>query len=60
MTLGYSRKHFAKGTEDEKLPAFLTCHKAAFDHFGGVPQQFCCIKFSQKIESPKKKKAPTP
>ena len=39
MTLGYSRKHFARGTEDEKLPAFLTCHKEAFDHFGGVPHE---------------------
>ena len=39
MTLGYSRKHFAKSTEDEKLPTFLTCHKEAFDHFGGVPHE---------------------
>lgn len=39
MTLGYSRKLFAKGTEDEKLPAFLTCHMQAFDHFGGVPHE---------------------
>lgn len=39
MTLGYSRRLFAKGTEDEKLPAFLTSHMQAFDHFGGVPHE---------------------
>lgn len=39
MTLGYSRRLFAKGEENEKLPAFLSCHKEAFDHFGGIPHE---------------------
>lgn len=36
MTLGYSRRMFAKGTVDEKLPSFISCHIDAFDHFGGI------------------------
>jgi transposase len=36
MTLGYSRRFFATGTSNEKLPTFLECHKEAFDHFGGL------------------------
>lgn len=39
MTLGYSRRLFAKSNENEKLPAFLTSHMEAFDHFGGVPHE---------------------
>lgn len=39
MTLGYSRRMFAKGAYDEKLPTFLTCHTEAFDHFGGIPHE---------------------
>lgn len=36
MTLGYSRKLFACATLDEKLPTFIRCHEAAFEHFGGI------------------------
>lgn len=39
MTLGYSRRLFPKGTEDEKLPVFISCHQEAFDHFGGLPHE---------------------
>lgn len=39
MTLGFSRRMFAKGTLDEKLPTFLQCHEEAFDHFGGLPHE---------------------
>jgi len=39
MTLGYSRRMFAKGTWDEKLTTLLKCHEEAFDHFGGLPHE---------------------
>ena len=39
MTLGYSRRMFAKGTLDEKLPTFIHCHIEAFDHFGGLSHE---------------------
>jgi transposase len=39
MTLGYSRRMFAKGTWNEQLPTFLRSHEEAFDHFGGVTHE---------------------
>ncbi|MDH5468571.1 MAG: IS21 family transposase [Candidatus Aminicenantes bacterium] len=39
MTLGYSRKFFSKGTNNEKLSTFINCHREAFDHFGGLPHE---------------------
>ena len=39
MTLGYSRRMFAKGTWNEQLPTFLSSHEDAFDHFGGVTHE---------------------
>ena len=39
MTLGYSRRLFARGTLDEKLPTFIGCHEAAFEHFGGIAHE---------------------
>jgi len=39
MTLGYSRRMFAKGVNDEKLPTFIACHEEAFDHFGGLTHE---------------------
>lgn len=39
MTLGYSRRMYAEGTENERLPSFIRGHVAAFDHFGGVPHE---------------------
>ena len=40
MTLGYSRRLFARGTLDEKLPTFIGCHEAAFEHFGGMTTSY--------------------
>jgi transposase len=40
MTLGYSRRLFARGTYDEKLSTFIRCHEAAFEHFGGIAHEF--------------------
>jgi transposase len=39
MTLGYSRRMYAEASRDEKLPAFLHGHEAAFTHLGGVPHE---------------------
>jgi len=39
LTLGYSRRTYAVGTSDEKLPAFLRSHEEAFEFLGGVPHQ---------------------
>ncbi len=36
MTLGFSRRMFASLTFDQKVETWLTCHIAAFEHFGGV------------------------
>ena len=35
MTLGYSRRGFARGYLGERMPDLLAAHEAAFDHFGG-------------------------
>jgi transposase len=35
MTLGYSRRGFARGFEHERMPDLLGAHEAAFEHFGG-------------------------
>lgn len=39
MTLGYSRRMFARGAPNERLPNFLQCHQEAFEHFGGLPHE---------------------
>lgn len=39
MMLGYSRRPFACLLERCDLPGFLEAHIAAFDYFGGVPQE---------------------
>ena len=39
LTLGYSRRMYAEATRDEKLPAFLHGHEAAFAHLGGIPHE---------------------
>jgi len=39
MTLGYSRRLFARATLDEKLPTLIGCHEEAFEHFGGIAHE---------------------
>ena len=39
LTLGYSRAMFSDIATDQKLPAFVRMHEAAFDYLGGVPQE---------------------
>jgi transposase len=38
-TLGYSRASFVYYTTDMRLPTLLACHEAAFEYFGGTPQE---------------------
>jgi len=35
MTLGYSRRAWAEGYENERMAALLSAHENAFQHFGG-------------------------
>jgi transposase len=37
MVLSYSRDPFVCFTSSQDLATFWTCHRRAFDHFGGVP-----------------------
>ncbi len=39
MTLGYSRATFLDIATDQKLPAFLRMHEAAFEYLGGVAEE---------------------
>ena len=39
LTLGYSRAMFCDIALDQKLPAFLRMHEAAFAFLGGIPQE---------------------
>ena len=39
LTLGYSRAMFCDIATDQKLPAFLRMHEAAFAALGGVPEE---------------------
>jgi transposase len=38
-TLGYSRATFVRFTEQEDFPVWRDCLQAAFEYFGGVPQE---------------------
>jgi hypothetical protein len=35
LTLGFSRRSYYEGYQDERLPQFLDAHEHAFEHFGG-------------------------
>jgi len=39
MTLGHSRAMFCDIAPDQKMPAFLRMHEAAFEYLGGVPAE---------------------
>ena len=39
MVLGHSRDSFCRLTGSLDLVTFWACHRAAFDHFGGVPRE---------------------
>lgn len=39
MTLGYSRRIFARAYPSERLPALLDGHERAFQHFGGCTEE---------------------
>jgi len=39
LTLGFSRRPFARGFVDEKMASFLAGHEAAFAWFGGRPRE---------------------
>lgn len=37
MTLSYSRHQYAELVFDQKIPTWISCHRHAFEAFGGVP-----------------------
>jgi transposase len=39
LTLGYSRRAWAEGYENERMSALLAAHENAFAHFGGVTHE---------------------
>jgi transposase len=39
MTLGYSRRAWAEGYENERMSSLLAAHEHAFTHFGGRPEE---------------------
>jgi transposase len=39
MTLGFSRRAWAEGYENERMSALLAAHENAFSHFGGVTHE---------------------
>jgi len=39
LTLGFSRRMYAVGTADEKMPAFVRSHEEAFEFLGGLPHE---------------------
>ncbi|MBV9577607.1 MAG: IS21 family transposase [Chloroflexi bacterium] len=39
MTLGYSRHQYAELVFDQKISTWLSCHRHAFEWFGGIPHR---------------------
>ena len=39
MTLSWSRHQYVEFVFDQKVETWLTCHRHAFEYFGGVPQR---------------------
>jgi transposase len=46
MTLAWSRHQYAELVRDQSVPTWLTCHRHAFEWFGGVPRKV-------RIDNPK-------
>jgi transposase len=49
LTLGYSRRAWAEGYENERLPSLLAAHEHAFQHFGGRPAE---LLYDRMLRSP--------
>ncbi len=54
MVLSYSRQMFVNFTTSMRMPELLRCHQAAFDFFGGWPEQILYDNMKQVRISPTK------
>lgn len=57
LTLGYSRRAWAEGYENERLPALLAAHEHAFAHFGGRPAELLYDRMRTVTVDPSEGKA---
>jgi transposase len=57
LTLGYSRRAWAEGYENEQLPALLAAHEHAFAHFGGRPAELLYDRMRTVTTAPSEGKA---
>jgi transposase len=57
LTLGYSRRAWAEGYENERLPALLSAHEHAFAHFGGRPGELLYDRMRTVTVDPSEGKA---
>jgi transposase len=57
LTLGFSRRAWAEGYENERLPALLAAHEHAFAHFGGRPSELLYDRMRTVAADPREGKA---
>lgn len=57
LTLGYSRRAWAEGYENEQMPALLAAHEHAFAHFGGRPAELLYDRMRTVTTAPSEGKA---
>ena len=57
LTLGYSRRAWAEGYENERLSALLAAHEHAFAHFGGRPAELLYDRMRTVTSEPGEGKA---
>lgn len=57
MTLGYSRRAWAEGYENERMSSLLAAHEHAFTHFGGRPEELLYDRMRTVTMKPAEEKA---
>jgi hypothetical protein len=57
LTLGYSRRAWAEGYENERLPSLLAAHEHAFEHIGGRPAELLYDRMRTVTADPSEPKA---
>lgn len=57
MTLGYSRRAWAEGYENERMSSLLAAHEHAFAHFGGRPAELLYDRMRTVTIKPEAEKA---
>jgi transposase len=57
LTLGYSRRAWAEGYENERMSSLLSAHEHAFTHFGGRPEELLYDRMRTVTMKPAAEKA---